>query len=93
MTGRGGSGIVNIITSARNGKVVGSFPINHDDQLMLMTDGAKLIRCGVADVRIAGRNTQGVTIFKVGTDEKVVSAVRIDASMLGEDEADDAAEE
>lgn len=93
VTGRGGSGIVNIITSARNGKVVGSFPINHDDQLMLMTDGAKLIRCGVADVRIAGRNTQGVTIFKVGTDEKVVSSVRIDASMLGEDEADDAAEE
>jgi DNA gyrase subunit A len=89
VTGRGGSGIVNIITSARNGKVVGSFPINHDDQLMLMTDGAKLIRCGVADVRIAGRNTQGVTIFKVGTDEKVVSAVRINASMLGEDEAED----
>ncbi len=86
VTGRGGSGIVNIVTSARNGKVVGSFPINHDDQLMLMTDAAKLIRCGVVDIRIAGRNTQGVTIFKIATDEKVVSAVRINASMLGDDE-------
>jgi DNA gyrase subunit A len=85
VTGRGGSGIVGIVTSARNGKVVASFPIAEADQLMLMTDCAKLIRCGVKDVRIAGRNTQGVTLFKVDASEKVVSAVRIDASMIEEE--------
>jgi DNA gyrase subunit A len=83
VTGRGGSGIVNIITSARNGEVVASFPINEADQLMLMTDSAKLIRTPIHDVRIAGRNTQGVTLFKVEKGERVVSAVRIDGAMVG----------
>jgi DNA gyrase subunit A len=83
VTGRGGSGIVNIVTNARNGEVVASFPIEEQDQLMLMTDSAKLIRCGVHDVRIAGRNTQGVTLFKVEKGERVVSAVRIDGAMVG----------
>ncbi len=83
VTGRGGSGIVNIVTNARNGQVVASFPIGQADQLMLMTDSAKLIRCGVHDVRIAGRNTQGVTLFKIEKGERVVTAVRIDGSMVG----------
>ena len=75
-TKRGGSGIVGIVTSARNGKVISSFPIAGDDQIMLITDKGKVIRTPVTDIRIAGRNTQGVTIFKIGKDEKVVSAVR-----------------
>jgi DNA gyrase subunit A len=82
---RGGQGITNIETSARNGCVVASFPAHNGQQLMLVTDQAKLIRTTVGDIRIAGRNTQGVTIFKVAPDEHVVSAARIEES---EDEAE-----
>ena len=84
-TNRGGQGITNIETSARNGCVVASFPAHNGQQLMLVTDQAKLIRTTVGDIRIAGRNTQGVTIFKVAPDEHVVSAARIEES---EDEAE-----
>lgn len=76
-TGRGGSGIVNIITSARNGKVISSQPVPHKGQVMLMTDRATVIRCPIDDIRIAGRNTQGVTILKTGEGEKVVSVVTV----------------
>jgi DNA gyrase subunit A len=82
VTNRGGSGIVNIITNDRNGQVVMSFPVNHDDQIMLMTDKGKMIRTKVADIRVAGRNTQGVRVFNVDKDERVVSAVRIDTSQI-----------
>ncbi len=88
-TNRGGSGIVNIVTSKRNGPVVASMPIEEGDQLMLMTDQGKLIRCPVHDIRIAGRATQGVTIFKVDNKEKVMSAVRINESMVGGEEEDE----
>ena len=76
-TGRGGKGIVNIETSERNGPVVASFPVEAAEQLMLVTDQGKLIRMNVADIRIAGRATQGVTLFRVADDEHVVSAARI----------------
>lgn len=77
-TGRGGSGIVNIITSERNGKVVASQPVAREGgQIMLMTDRATVIRCPLDDIRIAGRNTQGVTILKTGAGEKVVSVVTV----------------
>ena len=84
-TGRGGQGITNIVTSDRNGPVVSSFPAHNGEQLMLVTDQAKLIRTTVGDIRVAGRNTQGVTIFRVADDEHVVSAARIEES---EDEAE-----
>jgi DNA gyrase subunit A len=84
-TNRGGQGITNIETSKRNGCVVASFPAHNGQQLMLVTDQAKLIRTTVGDIRIAGRNTQGVTIFRVAEDEHVVSAARIEES---EDEAE-----
>jgi DNA gyrase subunit A len=73
ITGRGGQGIANIEMSERNGPVVASFPVAHSDQIMLMTDGGQLIRCPVDDIRIAGRKTQGVVVFKVAEDERVVS--------------------
>ena len=85
-TNRGGSGIVNIATSERNGGVVASFPIDEGDQIMLMTDSGKMIRTPIVDVRICGRSTQGVTLFKVDKGESVVSAVRIKASMVQEEE-------
>ena len=85
-TNRGGSGIVNIVTSERNGGVVAAMPITDDGQIMLMTDGGKLIRCPVKNIRVAGRNTQGVTIFKTGKNEMVVSAIRLNISESDEEE-------
>ncbi|MGH6707232.1 MAG: DNA gyrase C-terminal beta-propeller domain-containing protein, partial [Sphingomicrobium sp.] len=79
-TNRGGQGIINIVTSERNGGVVASFPVRPGQQLMLVTDQGKVIRTTVGDIRIAGRNTQGVTIFNVAENEKVVSVARIDES-------------
>nr|WP_233543089.1 DNA gyrase subunit A [Sphingomonas edaphi] len=79
-TNRGGQGIINIVTSDRNGGVVASFPVKPGEQLMLVTDQGKMIRTTVGDIRIAGRNTQGVTIFNVADREKVVSVAKIDES-------------
>jgi len=93
VTNRGTQGIVNIETSERNGEVVASFVVDHTDQIMLMTDFGKMIRTPVEDIRIAGRNTQGVTIFKVADDETVVSAVRLaEDDDEGADENEDVTE-
>ena len=89
MTGRGGKGIVAMAVNARNGKLVASFPAQHDDEIMLVTDGGQLIRCPVEGIRIAGRSTQGVIVFKTGEAERVVSVDRI-SDMGGE--TDDAGE-
>ena len=88
-TNRGGQGITNIETSQRNGCVVASFPAHNGEQLMLVTDQAKMIRTTVGDIRIAGRNTQGVTIFRVAENEHVVSAARIDEEEEPENEAEE----
>jgi DNA gyrase subunit A len=77
-TGRGGSGIWNMKLSARNGgEIVGSFRVEGTDEVMLVTDGGQIIRMPVADVRFVGRQTQGVTLFRVDGTEKVVSAAVI----------------
>ena len=83
-SGRGGKGIVAMVVNERNGNLVASFPVEEKDQIMLVTDGGQLIRCPVDDVRIAGRNTQGVRIFKTDEEERVVSVERIPDE--GEDE-------
>ncbi len=77
ITGRGGKGIVAMSLGKKNGRVVGSFPVEETDQIMLVTDGGKLIRTPVKDIRIAGRSTQGVIVFDTADDEKVVSVERI----------------
>ena len=74
-SGRGGQGIINIVTSERNGNVAASYSVKNDDDIMLITDGGQMIRCKVSEIRITGRNTQGVRIFKVDNGEKVVSSV------------------
>lgn len=84
VTGRGGQGIANMEMSARNKEVVSSFPIADDNQIMMITDSGKLIRMPVKDIRIAGRKTQGVILFRTAEDEKVVSVTWLDA-----DEGDD----
>lgn len=85
-TNRGGSGITNIVTSARNGSVVSSLPVVSEEGIMVMTDKATVIRTSVTDVRIASRNTQGVTILKTGKDEHVVSVVRVPEGNSEEEE-------
>ena len=88
-SGRGGKGIIAIQTTERNGEVVASFPVEETDQLMLVTDGGQLIRTPVDGIRIAGRNTQGVTIFKTREGERVVSVGRIEDAEGEDEEGDD----
>ena len=76
-TGRGGQGITNIDNIGRNGPVVASFPAVQADQLMLVTDQAKLIRLPLESLRVIGRGTAGVRLFNVADEEHVVSAVRL----------------
>ncbi len=89
--GRGGQGVANIEVTPRNGPVVQSFPVGEDDQIMLVTNRGQLIRCPVHDIRIARRQTQGVTVFRVGDDEEVVAVAHL--SDLSEDEGGNGADE
>jgi DNA gyrase subunit A len=95
VTNRGGQGIINIETSRRNGPVVAAFPVAEEDALMLVTNKGKVIRIPIAGIRIAGRNTQGVTLFNIDEDEQLVSVARLaGAAEATGDEADgDAADE
>ncbi len=87
--GRGGKGIIAMAVNERNGKLAGSFPVEAADEIMLVTDGGKLIRCPVAGISILRRSTQGVTVFKTAKDEKVVSVEHIgEVEESGEEGAD-----
>ena len=86
VTNRGGKGIVGMIVNDRNGRLVGAFPVEEADQIMLVTDGGQLIRCPVNGIRVAGRNTQGVTVFKTADGENVVAVEHIPDD--GEDEGE-----
>ena len=77
VTKRGGQGVTAIATSKRNGNVVAAFPVKSDDHAMMITDTGKVIRIVVNDIRIAGRATQGVTLFDTGDDEKVMSVAHL----------------
>ena len=77
VTNRGGKGIIGIVNSARNGNISSSFPVNEGDEILISTNKGRVIRTAVKEIRIAGRNTQGVRIFKLSGDEKVVSAIKI----------------
>lgn len=76
-THRGGSGIANIKIADKTKAIVSSFPVLDTDNILMVTDGGKMIRLGVDKIRIAGRQTMGVTLFKTAEDEKVVSAAII----------------
>jgi DNA gyrase subunit A len=82
-TRRGGKGIVAMNVTAKTGRLVGSFPVEESDQVMLVTDQGKLIRTTVSGIRIAGRSTQGVIVLNTAEDERVVSVER-----LSEEEGD-----
>tara|TARA_Y100001970_G_scaffold188132_1_gene228853 strand:- start:682 stop:1155 length:474 start_codon:yes stop_codon:yes gene_type:complete len=78
VTNRGGKGIIGIINSPRNGDVASTLVVNEEDEIILSTDKGSIMRCAVKDIRVAGRNTQGVRIKKLSGEEKVVSAIKID---------------
>ena len=82
VTGRGGKGIIGIVNSARNGNVSSSFPVNEGDEIIISTNKGRVIRCAVKEIRVAGRNTQGVRIIKLSGEEKVVSVIKIDDNLL-----------
>jgi len=90
-TGRGGQGLIAHDLTKRGGRLVASFPVEESDELLLVSDQGQLIRVRVSQVNIAGRNTQGVTIFRKAEDEHVVSVERIEGD--GADEDDDPTEE
>ena len=82
LTNRGGKGIIGINSSERNGNVSSSFPISEADDIMISTNKGKTIRVAAKEIRVAGRNTQGVRIIKLSGDEKVVSAIKIDDNLI-----------
>ena len=78
VTNRGGKGIIGIINSPRNGNVAATLVVEENDEIILSTDKGSVMRCAVKEIRVAGRNTQGVTIKKLSGSEKVVSAIKIE---------------
>ncbi|MBO4626131.1 MAG: DNA gyrase subunit A [Alphaproteobacteria bacterium] len=78
ITHRGGSGFANIKLGGKNTAVAGSFPVDNNHDIIMVTDGGKIIRTPVCDVRIAGRSTAGVTLFRTAENEKVMSAIAIE---------------
>ncbi|MBF86808.1 MAG: DNA gyrase subunit A [Pelagibacterales bacterium] len=89
ITNRGGQGIINIETSERNGSVIGSFPVEDTDHIMMVTDAGRIIRSPVNDIRIASRNTQGVTLFSIDKGENVVSVTALSVNENNDDEESD----
>jgi len=83
---RGGKGVITIKTSERNGKVVGLRIVTDEDDLMLITNGGKLIRMPVAGIPTIGRNTQGVRLIRLEPDEQVVAMERMAEKEEGETE-------
>jgi DNA gyrase subunit A len=74
---RGGSGIINIRTSERNGKVVAMKSMRDADELMLITDGGMIVRTGVSELRTIGRATQGVRLMALKPGHHLVAVARV----------------
>jgi len=82
---RGGKGVITIKTTSRNGKVVGVLKVTDADQIMLITDAGKITRTRVAEISVIGRNTQGVTLFRIDPEQErlVALATVADAGLSG----------
>jgi len=82
---RGGSGVIAIQTSERNGAVVGAVLVGDNDEIMIITDGGTLVRTRVNAISVVGRNAQGVTIIRPDKNEKVIGVDRIEG-LAGDEE-------
>ncbi|MBS0360089.1 MAG: DNA gyrase subunit A, partial [Proteobacteria bacterium] len=90
-TGRGGQGLLAQDLTKRGGRLAASFPVEESDQILLVTDQGQLIRTPVSQVRMVGRNTSGVIVFRTSADEHVVSVERLaDSGEDGDDEGGEA---
>ncbi len=83
--GRGGQGVIGIQTSERNGALVSAVQVTDENDVMLISDGGTLVRTRTSEISTLGRNTQGVTLIRVGKDEKLVSLACIESSEEDED--------
>jgi DNA gyrase subunit A len=90
LTHRGGGGFTNIKLGGKNTAVAGSFPVNADNDVIMVTNGGKIIRTPASDIRIAGRSTAGVTLFRTAENERVMSAISIESD--GPDEESETSE-
>ncbi len=91
--GRGGQGVIAIQTSERNGRVIGAVQVENDQEIMLITDGGTLVRTPVEGVSLVGRNTQGVKLISLHSEEKLVSVEKIESIGEGETNGDVSAED
>ena len=78
ISNRGGKGITGILTTSKNGKAIDSFIVYEKDQIILVSDKGQIIRVNINQVRIAGRSTQGVSIFKIPETDKIVNVSRVE---------------
>jgi DNA gyrase subunit A len=88
-SGRGGKGIIGMTVNERNGRLIAAFPVEDDDQIMLVTDGGQLIRVPIDGISTLGRSTQGVIIFDTAEGEHVVSVERVPEDENGQGEEDE----
>jgi DNA gyrase subunit A len=89
VVGRGGKGLIAHRLAGADARIVGAFPVKAEEELLLVTDRGQLIRMPIDGIRIAGRATQGVTLIRVGDDEHVVAAERLeDVDEAGSDNGD-----
>lgn len=85
--GRGGQGVIAMVTSERNGKLVGAIQVQDGEEIMLISDQGTLVRTRVDEVSSSGRNTQGVTLIKLAKDETLVGLERVqEPTAVEEDE-------
>jgi DNA gyrase subunit A len=83
--GRGGQGVIAIQTSERNGRTVGAAQVRDDDEIMLISSNGTLVRTAVDDISIQGRNTQGVRLIRVESDQRLVGLAPIESIEEDED--------
>ena len=92
LTHRGGGGFTNIKLGGKNTAVAGSFPVDANNDVIMVTDGGKIIRTPASDIRIAGRSTAGVTLFRTAENEKVMSAISIESDGVDENTEQESSE-
>jgi DNA gyrase subunit A len=92
-TGRGGQGLLAQDLTRKGGRLVAAFPVEDSDEILLVTDAGQLIRCPVAQIRIAARNTQGVIVFRTADNEHVVGVERLEGGSGDDEPGDEAAAE